>query len=158
METTTPKRLGELLVNKHLLNAWQLDLALQEQRETKEFLGALLVRKGWITEEALLKTLGEQFGMPVVHLEQEPIDWAASQQFPAMLQTNHPCFPLRMDARSVTVAIANPLDAWAISEVEKAAALRKVHVVLAPAGEIRSAVQRAQRRALKGLSHPRGAE
>ncbi len=136
--------LGELLIQKGLITRVQLTAALQAQRTTKEFLGALCVRKGWVSEEALLDTLAEQFGMPRVHLEHERVEPEVAKRFsPALLQEHH-CLPMRLDGQEVVVALANPLDAWAVSELEREAGFRKVRLVLASVKEIDAAVARLQ--------------
>ncbi len=136
--------LGELLIHKGLITRAQLTAALQAQRVSKEFLGALCVRKGWVAEDALLDALAEQFGMPRVHLDQERLDGAVAGRFSPALLKEHHCVPLRLDGQAVLVAIANPLDAWAVSELEREAGFRKVHLVLASAKEIDDAVARLQ--------------
>ena len=151
------ERLGELLVSRGLLKPWQLEQALQEQRATKEFLGALLLRKHWLTEDALLETLAEQFGLPYTHVRDEEIDWAVAGRFSSTVLLEHHCFPMRMDQRSLTVAIADPLDAWVMGELERIAGVRTVQLVLAPMRDIQEAIQQAQRYALQHLDdrmHP----
>ncbi len=140
------KRLGELLVKKGVLTPTQLNIALERQRSTREFLGAILMRLGWLTEEALLKTLAEQFVIPYVRQEDEAIDWNAAKRFSSALLMDHHCFPLRMDGQTVTVAIANPLDVWAISELEKKAGFRKIQLVLMSTQEILALLKEFQRR------------
>lgn len=152
--TTSPKRLGELLVGKGLISPAQLDMGLSEQRSTKEFLGAILVRKGWLKEEQLLKTLAEQAGIPYGHLEAAEIDWAVARRFSPSLLLEHHCFPTHMDGQAVVVAIANPLDAWATSALEKEAGFRQVRLMLAPEQEILAAIQQAHRQAVKSLKPP----
>lgn len=148
--TMIAKRLGELLIGKGLLTPGQLDHALQEQRSTGELLGAILVRKGWVKEEDMLRTLGEQMGMPYVRLSDQGIDWTLAGRFPSALLTDHACFPLRIESEWLIVAIADPLDAWAISELEKEASNRgrKLHLVLARAQEVRAAVAQAKQKAM----------
>lgn len=139
------KYLGELLVEKGLLKDWQLATALQEQASTKEFLGNLLIRKGWITEDRLLETLGEQLGVPYVQLDKEPIDWTVARAFSPDLLKERVCFPFQMTDQLVMVAVANPLDVWTVSELERAARPRRVQVVLASSQAIRFAIQWAYR-------------
>lgn len=47
------KSLGTLLLQSHRLTPVQLQEALDEQKHTHEYLGDLLIRKAWITEEEL---------------------------------------------------------------------------------------------------------
>ena len=145
------QRLGELLINRGLLKPWQLEQALQEQLKTKEFLGSLLIRKEWVTEEDLLQTLAEQFGIPYAHVVNETVDWTVASRFANAAMLEHLCVPIQMDHRTLTAAIANPLDAWVVSELERIAGVRKVHVVLAPAREVRAVIYRAHQAALKHL-------
>lgn len=146
---TSFKRLGDLLVNQGLISAWQLDGALKEQRATQEFIGTILVRKGWLEEAVLLRILADQAGIPYGSLNPSEIDWSLSKRFPPSLLRDHLCFPMRMDAFTLTVAIANPLDAWAISELERIAGPRKLERVLVSACDIREAIQQSYQRALK---------
>jgi hypothetical protein len=150
------KRLGELLVEQGLLKSWQLDLALQSQRTTKAFLGKILVQKGWITEDTLLRTLAQQFGIAYVHLDMNTVDWAAAGKFsPAASSGRHHCVAVAADERTVTAAIANPLDAWVISELEQRAGSRTIRLVLAPVAEIHAALAQAQQWAARSaLRHP----
>lgn len=150
------KRLGELLREKGLISAGQLEQALQEQRSTGELLGELLLRKGWVKEEALLQTLGEQMDIPYVHLANETVDWSLAGRFPATLLTDHLCFPLRLEGQYLIAAIANPLDAWVVSKLEQEATNRgrKVQLVLASSQEIREAIGQAKQQAMNSWRMP----
>ena len=55
--------LGELLVEKNLLTADELELALAEQAETGRLLGAILVERGYVSGPALAVALAEQYGV-----------------------------------------------------------------------------------------------
>ena len=147
IERKVARRLGELFMDKGCISAAQLETALKEQRTSKEFIGAILVRKGWVTEEELLKTLGEQYGIPYVRLAAEQIDWSVAGQFSPAL-TDRACFPMRMDETSVTVAITNPLDAWVLSELGRWVGRRKLQLVLASEQEIRAAIRRSRQQAI----------
>lgn len=152
----TAKRLGELLMGKGLISAGQLEHALQEQRTSGEFLGAILLRRRWVQEGDLLRTLGEQMDIPYVRLAEQAVDWTFANRFPSTLLTDHLCFPMRLEGQSLIVAIANPLDAWAVSELEREAANRgwRVQLVLATGQEIRDAVAQATQHAVKSLRMP----
>lgn len=141
--------LGELLLSRGVITAWQLEAALHEQRSTGELLGTILVRKKWLTEEKLLKTLAGQLEIPYVQLDHEPIDWTLAARFPPALLKDHDCFPMRMTEQTVTVAMANPLDNWAIDELQRIARGlgRQLELALALTQAIREAVQRASEEA-----------
>ena len=145
------KRLGELLVERTLITQAQLEQALTQQRSTKEFLGAILVRLGFIQPEGLLTMLSQQFNMPHEPLPVERVNWTIAKQFPASMFSDGKCFPIRADADSVTVAIANPLDAWALSAVEKVAGFRKVKPVLVLERELQDTLRAYRQQSLNTI-------
>lgn len=150
---TPTMRLGDLLVRKGLLAADQLAKVLEQQAASREFLGTILVRSGLLTEDQLLQTLAEQFGVKYIALTGEQVDWTVARKFPPALLKEHDCFPVRMDGQTVTVAITNPMDAWAISEVEHRAHPRRVAWVLAAKWDIQAAIRRSTQEALKSLDN-----
>src|SRR5258705_1807925 len=52
--------LGELLVHMGLVFQEQIDQALEIQKRTKQKLGTILIEKGWLNENALIKALFRQ--------------------------------------------------------------------------------------------------
>ena len=143
----TPQRIGDLSVKKGLVSVEQVNQALKEQRATNEFFGTILIRNGWLEEDALLAALAEQFGLRFVRLHQEEIDWSVASRFAYDFLMEHGCFPMQLTDQSLTVALSNPLDAWALSELGRQATYREVKLVLAPARDIRAAIQQAYRSA-----------
>jgi type IV pilus assembly protein PilB len=133
--------LGDFLIQKKLLKKDQLSLALEDQKGTREFLGEILVRKGFISEEDLLKALSEQFNLPSVDLRRQNIDWAVASRFTASLVIDHDCLPFRQDDLGLTVAIVNPLDAQAVSMVEEQIKGVRVRLVLASQSDMREVLK-----------------
>ena len=126
----TVQALGQRLVERGLLTREGLERALARQRATGELLGTILIQDALVRPEALLQVFSEQFGIPCESLTPAQVDWRVAAQFPPSILAGHRCFPIRADAETVTVAVADPLDVWAISAVEKVAGLRKVQPVL----------------------------
>ena len=58
--------LGELFLERGLLNREQLDKALDLQKHTGESLGQIVTRLGLISEQDLGKILSEQLGLPYI--------------------------------------------------------------------------------------------
>ena len=65
------KLTGEILVQKGLISQEQLAGALGEQEVTKEFLGAILLKKKWVKEKDLMQALSEHFNIPLVDLKNQ---------------------------------------------------------------------------------------
>ncbi len=152
MPAQPTRRLGELLVQRRLITQGQLEQALVQQRASGEFLGAILVRMGLIKPEALLGALSEQFGIPHELVQPEQVDWTVVKQFPSSVLAGGKCFPIRADSGSVTVAIANPLDAWALSAIEQVSGFRKVKPVLVLEEALRKILQAYQQEALRSIT------
>lgn len=66
--------LGELLVERGLLSALQLELALKEQQRTGRRLGEVLVGLGFVSEQALATMLLEQVGLAATSLEPDEVE------------------------------------------------------------------------------------
>jgi hypothetical protein len=63
VDTGSPKRLlGQLLLERELLTAEQLEVALAEHLSTGRKLGEVLVERGWLTPEHVAELLEEQAG------------------------------------------------------------------------------------------------
>ncbi|HEX3035352.1 MAG TPA: hypothetical protein VHT73_09490 [Thermodesulfobacteriota bacterium] len=62
------KLLGELLIGAGSINMNQLNHALETQQITKEKLGQILMKQGYITEDTLTHFLGQQQGIPGMSL------------------------------------------------------------------------------------------
>jgi type IV pilus assembly protein PilB len=147
----TSKRIGEILIEKGLLSEKQLAEALQEQKTSSGFLGTILINKGWISQKNFLGVLAEQFGLQLVDMRQENIDMELARSFPASLILQQKCFPLRQDDESITVAIINPLNAAAISQIDQAVKPRRVNLVLASEEDIDTAIQDYRRYVSQGI-------
>jgi hypothetical protein len=136
------KRLGEILIEKGLITSEQLAHTLQTQKRSKEFLGKILIESGRIQEKDLLAALSQQFDMPLVSLKDKYIDWALVKQFSPSLILDFRCFPVSRDERSVTMAVNNPLDAWALQKAEEEAKGLKLKLVLVSLEDMEEAMHR----------------
>lgn len=57
MSSQQNSRLGQVLINKGLINRGQLDAAIQLQLTNHKRLGETLIEQGWLTERQLKKAL-----------------------------------------------------------------------------------------------------
>jgi len=135
--------LGEILIEKGLITPEQLKSALGEQQRTKEFLGAILVRRKQIKERDLLEALSEQFNMAFIGLKDKYIDWSMVKQFSPALILDHKCFPIQKDKWSITMAITNPfLDTQTLKRAEEEARGLGVRYVLVTQADMQEIIQR----------------
>ncbi len=104
------KRLGEFLVENGLLEPQDLKKALEEQRRTGKKLGEALVNLKIVTETQLVQTLAIQLGFKVLDLASTEIDPEVILLIPEHLARRHHVIPIKFENRSLTVAMADPLD------------------------------------------------
>ncbi|HEY3444854.1 MAG TPA: hypothetical protein VGK67_00765 [Myxococcales bacterium] len=142
------KRLGELLLERRLIAPPQLDQALAYQRQTGHRLGAALVALGFISETQLCDALAQALGLTAVPMPPNPkeIDWDALRSLKSRFCEANDLFPLTLEEgtngrKTLTVAMADPLNIPAIEEVEFTVGV-KVVPVIAPLSGIRAAIRR----------------
>jgi general secretion pathway protein E len=133
--------LGQLLVDRGLMDTEDLERGLELQRERKgEKLGKILVDMGYIAQRDLLNALSEQLGLPVAQIGAPPATPELEGLSPRFLR--QACiFPIAVDEGSITLAMADPLDFETINVVQSFTKL-EVSPQLASEQEILDAVDR----------------
>jgi len=143
------KKLGEILIERGIIDEDQLNSALAYQRAWGHRLGSALLAKGFVTEGQLTRVLGEELGIPVIDLSETEPDWDAIRLLDARFCEAHELFPVALDesrGRSrLTCAMADPLNVAALDEIEFTTGC-KVKAVLAPISQIHSAIRRYHHR------------
>ncbi|WP_312124616.1 GspE/PulE family protein [Lysinibacillus boronitolerans] len=110
------KRLGDLLVESGVVTAQQLEYALTNKTK-EEKLGDFLIREGILTEQQLIEVLEFQLGIPHIHLNQYSISPDLLQLVPAELAKRANIIPIRREKNKLFIAMADPMDYFAIEEV-----------------------------------------
>ena len=110
METKSAGRLGDILLAAGLISPEHLELALREQGQTGEKLGAILQRLGVVTEKEIARILASQAGVPHVSLREEWIQREAVELIPADFAEQERVFPIAIRGKTLVLAMANPLD------------------------------------------------
>jgi type IV pilus assembly protein PilB len=102
--------IGQLLLDKNLVTPEQLEICIEEKNKTGELLGKILVRKGFLKEEDLIKTLSEQLNIPYVELKNIKIDLAAVKKVPAKFALHYNIMPVKFEGNRLVVAFSDPLN------------------------------------------------
>lgn len=110
------KRLGDLLVESGVITAEQLDYALTTKMK-EEKLGDFLIKENFLTEQQLIEVLEFQLGIPHISLNQFSISPELLQLIPAELAKRANIMPIRKDKNKLFIAMADPMDYFAIEEV-----------------------------------------
>jgi|SRR5579863_917824 len=137
---TSRKSLGQLLVERGLLPADDLEKALALQKERPDRLGKILIDLGFVSQQTLYSVLSEQLGIPRVDPEElGEIPVEASKVTPSFLR-QFLLYPFRAEDGRVFVAMADPLDADNIRALEQLME-RRIEVRLASEAEILKALE-----------------
>jgi general secretion pathway protein E len=113
-----------------------LEQALVQQAKEGGRLGEVLVKMRLATEEDVLQALGRQLGIAVLaDLKVDEIDTELATKIPISFAKQHRVLPLRVEAGSVLVATADPLDVWALDDLRGKVGGDVVPVLL-PSGKI----------------------
>lgn len=133
-------RLGEILIQKKLLSWDQLALALEEQKKTREYVGEILIRKGFVAPILVYKALAEQYQMRFVDLKRIRINLQAVSLIPRETAEKHELIPLEIVQKTLIIGIANPLNVWPESELKEQSGMEEIKVVLCLPSAIQEAV------------------
>jgi hypothetical protein len=114
-----PVRLGDLIVSKGFIDTDQLSEALVESKETGQLVGRVLLRRGWVFEDELARTLAEQWKLPYVRLSSVGVDQSVMRLLPRAVGVKFAAVPVRFVEDSVVVAFADPSDPGALAAVRE---------------------------------------
>ncbi len=105
------KRLGEILLDKGLLEQEVLDKALETQQQKGGLLGEVLVRLKAVSESDVLQALARQFHVPLAEdIETDKVDGSLLAQIPINYAKRNFVLPLYIQDEKILVACNNPLD------------------------------------------------
>src|SRR3989338_828320 len=111
------KTLPETLVEIGLLTAGQLKEAQREEKETGQPLRRVIVQKGFISEDDLVAFLSSNMNLPRIELANYIIDPAVISLIPEELARKHQIVPVFKIGNSLTCAMFDPLNIFAVDEV-----------------------------------------
>ncbi len=137
--------IGELFVQAGLVSHEQLQDALLKQQEGIPLpLDRLLVQLGYITEKDRVRILGQHWGIPFIDLVETPPDPKLSSVLPADLAKRYRAVPVMQQNGKLTVALADPLDIFAIDEIRQHTKL-EIEAVVATEDDIQNALRQLYR-------------
>lgn len=112
------KQLGELLVERGIINQRQLDKALAVQQEKGGLIGEILVELGFAKEEDIAQSLTAQYGFPYLPLSNYDINAEITGIIPGRVARQYLLIPIDKIANNLTIAMSNPLNIQAVEDVE----------------------------------------
>ena len=134
------KRLGDLLVETEYITKAQLQHALQIQKTTGAKLGEILIQENMVTERQIIEVLEFQMGIPHMDLNKIFIDPKIPHMISENLARKHGLIPIKKERNTLTVAMVDPLNIFAIDDIELSTSL-KVKPIIATKSDILSAIE-----------------
>jgi type IV pilus assembly protein PilB len=112
------KRLGEVLLERALINQQELDKALAHQQAQGGLMGQILIALGFVTEEEVALALTAQYGFPYLPLDNYEIDAGLTTLIPEVIARKYYLIAIDRIGNALTLAMADPSNVQAIEEVE----------------------------------------
>jgi type IV pilus assembly protein PilB len=126
-------KLGEILVRENLISPQHLREALDYQREHGGRLGYNLVKLGLVSDEMITAVLSKQYGIPSVNLELFHVDEQVLQLIPQEVAQKYSVLPLSRVGASLTLAMVDPTNVFAMDDIKFMTGLNVEPVVVAEA-------------------------
>ena len=112
------KRIGEVLLERGVIDRKKLEQALAYQKEHGGLMGQVLIKLGYITEEEVALALTAQYGFPYLPLDNYEIDPALTELIPEASARQHCLIAIDRIGNALTLAMADPSNMKAIEEIE----------------------------------------
>jgi type IV pilus assembly protein PilB len=129
-------KLGDILRDQGIISDEQLGKALEQQRVQGGRIGYHLVQMGFVTEDQITTVLSRQFGVPSVNLSNYGVDREVIKLIPAEVAKKYLVVPISRVGMTLTVAMADPSNVFAIDDVKFMTGYNIEPVVAAEAGVI----------------------
>jgi len=112
------KPLGDLLLDRGIINQSQLDQGLDLQRVKGGLIGEILVELGFVKEDDIAQALTAQYGFPYLPLGNYDVDLNITSIIPGRVARQYLLVPIDKIGNNLTLAMSNPLNIQAIEDVE----------------------------------------
>jgi len=132
-------KLGELLVYSGKITQKQLRQALETQKQSGRKLGEIIIEQGWASENEVMGVLENQMGIENFNIKEEAIEPEIPRLITENLARRYTAIPVKIIENKLKVAMSDPLNIFAIEDIEIATGL-KIEPVLSSKKEIEGAI------------------
>ncbi|MHC4356554.1 MAG: GspE/PulE family protein, partial [Planctomycetota bacterium] len=135
-------QLGQLLLERNIVTAEQIETALAEQKEKghRKLLGELLVEMGYCTENQIASALARAYGVPYAQVGPKICDPKVLEKLPRDFLEEHVVLPLFEVHDVLTVAVSEPANVFLIDEIERISNC-KAQIVCSTGKDIKATLQ-----------------
>jgi len=140
MSPTLKDRISSALIKKGLISQKDLDKALKIQKRKGGKLSDILVEEGFVEKDALMSLLSLELGIPPINLSRYKIDAEVLKLIPKKIALHYNILPISKMGNILTVAMADPLNVFAIDDI-KALTGFKIGPVVTTDKDMRDAIE-----------------
>ena len=133
------ERLKEILIRDKIIKETDLNRALEEQKKNGGELSKILVKLGLISENELTLLLSQVLGMPPIDISRFKIDPEVIKIIPLEIATTYQIMPVSKMGDTLTLAMADPLNIFAIDNVSALTGL-KINPIISRAHDLAQAI------------------
>lgn len=135
------QNLGAMLLASNLIDEVQMQIALEEQRQTGKRFGSTLVELKFIDENVLAAFLSRQIDIPCISLLHVDIPRKVLRKLSREVVVECRAIPVRIEQERLEVAMVDPTDLEILEKLELAAGMT-VSPLIAPESSIDTMIAR----------------
>ena len=140
--TSNDEYVLQLLQERGYVTPEAVAAASQSMRQANETTLDVLLAGGTVKEDEVLGTIADQFGIKYVHIDSDAIDPSVVKEFTPEIARKYGVVPVVSQDDSVIVALSDPMGYDAVDSLRYVLHGRDVQAVLAPAAEIKAAMNK----------------
>jgi type II secretory ATPase GspE/PulE/Tfp pilus assembly ATPase PilB-like protein len=110
-------KLGEVLIRSRSITEEQLAAGLQEQQRSKRPLGEVLIKLGYLTDEAMRQALCLQLDVPFVDLDRVTLDRGLTRLINRSYARRHWLVPIAQVGHVLTISMNDPTRTAVVEEL-----------------------------------------
>ncbi len=140
--TSNDEYVLQLLREKGYVSAEQLEQASQAMREGDATTLDVLVTSGALSEDDVLGTIADTFGIKYVSIDPSALDPEIAKEIAPEIAHKYGVAPVMADADSVTVVLSDPMGYDAVDSLRYVLHGKDVQAVLAPSEEVKAVMEK----------------
>lgn len=135
------KQLGELLIERGVIDQPQLEKALNAQKDRGGLIGEVLVELGFAKEEDITHALTAQYGFPYLPLSSYEINPEIANILPGRVARQYLLIPVDKVGSNLTLAMSNPLNEHAIEDIEMLSGC-SIQIFVSTLSDVKAAIEK----------------
>ncbi len=137
---TLRDKLLELLEKKGILSKEKAKEVKASQKRTRGAIGKILIGENIISYRDLMIFLSEELSIPPIDLSKYKIDPKVAKLIPEKLSNKYNIIPISKIGKTITIAMSDPTDIFAIDDVKAVISGGEVDIVIASETDIKETI------------------